>query len=36
MKRREAVEAREEGRTPRTLGPWEYLLGVKPKAEYLL
>ncbi|MDP2875923.1 MAG: hypothetical protein Q8O00_07050, partial [Holophaga sp.] len=28
MKRREAVEAREERRTPRTLGPWEYLLGV--------
>lgn len=29
MKRREAVEAREEGRTPRTMGPWEYLLGVQ-------
>lgn len=29
MKRRETVEAREEGRTPRTLGPWEYLLGVQ-------
>lgn len=29
MKRREAVEAREEGRTPITLGPWEYLLGVQ-------
>lgn len=29
MKRREAVEAREEGRTPRTLGPWDYLLGVQ-------
>lgn len=29
MKRREAVEAREERRTPRTLGPWEYLLGVQ-------
>lgn len=29
MKRREAVEAREEGRTPRILGPWEYLLGVQ-------
>jgi serine/threonine-protein kinase HipA len=29
MKRREAVEAREEGRTPRTLGPWEFLLGVQ-------
>ena len=29
MKRREAVEAREEGITPRTLGPWEFLLGVQ-------
>ncbi len=29
MKRREAVEAREEVRTPRTLGPWEFLLGVQ-------
>ncbi len=29
MKRREAVEAREQGRTPRTLGPWEFLLGVQ-------
>ncbi len=29
MKRREAVEAREEGRTPRTLGPWDFLLGVQ-------
>lgn len=29
MKRREAVEAAEEGRTPRTLGPWEFLLGVQ-------
>jgi len=29
MKRREAVEAKEEGRTPRTLGPWEFLLGVQ-------
>lgn len=29
MKRREAVEAREEGCTPRTLGPWEFLLGVQ-------
>ena len=28
MKRREAVEAREEERTPRTLGAWEFLLGV--------
>ncbi|HBA72081.1 MAG: HipA domain protein [Geobacteraceae bacterium GWC2_55_20] len=29
MKRREAVEAREQGRTPRTLGAWEFLLGVQ-------
>jgi serine/threonine-protein kinase HipA len=29
MKRREAVEAKEEGRTPRSLGPWEFLLGVQ-------
>ena len=29
MKRREAVEAKEEGRTPRILGPWEFLLGVQ-------
>ena len=29
MKRREAVEAREGGRTPRTLGAWEFLLGVQ-------
>lgn len=29
MKRREVVEAKEEGRTPRTLGPWEFLLGVQ-------
>lgn len=29
MKRREAVEAREEGRTPGALGPWEFLLGVQ-------
>jgi len=29
MKRREAVEAREEGCTPRTLGVWEFLLGVQ-------
>lgn len=29
MKRREAVEAREEGRTPRNFGPWEFLLGVQ-------
>lgn len=29
MKRREAVEAREEGRTPIKLGTWEFLLGVQ-------
>lgn len=29
MKRREAVEAREQGGTPRTLGAWEFLLGVQ-------
>jgi serine/threonine-protein kinase HipA len=29
MKRREAVEAKEEGRTPKTLGPWDFLLGVQ-------
>jgi serine/threonine-protein kinase HipA len=29
MQRREAVEAREQGRTPRTLGAWEFLLGVQ-------
>jgi serine/threonine-protein kinase HipA len=29
MKRREAVEARDEGRIPRTLGAWEFLLGVQ-------
>ena len=29
MKRREAVEAREQGRTPRTLGVWEFLLGIQ-------
>ncbi len=29
MQRREVVEARDEGRTPRTLGPWEFLLGVQ-------
>jgi hypothetical protein len=29
MKRREAVAAKEEGRTPKTLGPWEFLLGVQ-------
>ena len=29
MKRREAVEAREAGRAPRTLGHWDFLLGVQ-------
>jgi len=29
MNRREAVETKEAGRTPRTLGPWEFLLGVQ-------
>jgi serine/threonine-protein kinase HipA len=29
MKRREAIEAKEEGRSPRTLGPWDFLLGVQ-------
>ncbi len=29
MKRREAIEARDEDRSPRTLGPWEFLLGVQ-------
>ncbi len=29
MKRRETVEAKDEGRTPRTLGSWEFLLGVQ-------
>ncbi|MBA4386919.1 MAG: type II toxin-antitoxin system HipA family toxin [Verrucomicrobia bacterium] len=29
MKRREAVEARDEGRRPAVLGPWEFLLGVQ-------
>ncbi len=29
MKRREAIEAKEEGRTPRSLGPWDFLLGVQ-------
>jgi serine/threonine-protein kinase HipA len=29
MKRREVIEAKEEGRRPRTLGAWEYLLGVQ-------
>ncbi|WP_429886109.1 type II toxin-antitoxin system HipA family toxin [Geoalkalibacter halelectricus] len=29
MKRREAIDARDEGRSPRTLGPWEFLIGVQ-------
>jgi serine/threonine-protein kinase HipA len=29
MTRREIIEAREAGRTPRTLGPWDFLLGVQ-------
>src|SRR3989339_133425 len=29
MKRREVVEAREAGRKPRTLGHWDFLLGVQ-------
>ena len=29
MRRREVVDAREQGRTPKTLGPWEFLLGVQ-------
>jgi serine/threonine-protein kinase HipA len=29
MKRREALEAREEERRPRALGPWDFLLGVQ-------
>lgn len=29
MKRREVIEAKEEGRRPKTLGPWEFLLGVQ-------
>lgn len=29
MKRREAVEAKDQGRRPKTLGPWEFLLGVQ-------
>lgn len=29
MKRREAIKAREEERRPKTLGPWEFLLGVQ-------
>lgn len=29
MRRRETIEAEEEGRKARTLGPWEFLLGVQ-------
>lgn len=29
MRRREAIEAKEEGRTPRTLDPWDFLIGVQ-------
>jgi len=29
MKRREVVDAKDEGRPPITLGPWEFLLGVQ-------
>lgn len=29
MKRREAVAAKDAGRTPKTLGPWDFLLGVQ-------
>lgn len=29
MKRRETIEAKEEERPPRTLGPWDFLLGVQ-------
>ena len=29
MARREVIEAREEGRTPQTLGPWQFLLGIQ-------
>ncbi|MCF6237503.1 MAG: type II toxin-antitoxin system HipA family toxin [Candidatus Marinimicrobia bacterium] len=29
MTRREVIEAKEERRTPRTLGPWEFLLGIQ-------
>ena len=29
MKRRETFVAKEDGRAPRTLGPWEFLLGVQ-------
>lgn len=29
MKRRESIEAKEEGRAPRSLDPWDFLLGVQ-------
>jgi len=29
MKRREALQAKDEGRSPRTLGAWDYLIGVQ-------
>lgn len=29
MRRREVIAAKEEGRTPRTLGAWEFLLGIQ-------
>jgi len=29
LKRRESIIARDEGRRPRTLGPWDFLLGVQ-------
>lgn len=29
MQRREVVQAKEEGRRPKTLGPWDFLLGVQ-------
>ena len=31
MKRREVIEAKEQGRSPSTLGPWEFLLGVQDR-----
>lgn len=32
MKRREAIEAREQGRAPRPLRPWDYLIGVNDES----
>lgn len=29
MKRRETIEAKEAGRPPKTLGPWDFLIGVQ-------